>query len=299
MVGFLALANRHAHVADLAGLRAGLREAGFVEGHTIAIEERYCDGNPGRIVGFVEDLVKIGVQVFLVPGPAAARAVHKRTDTPVVAVALPYSNRHPDLFQALNKPGGSITGFSLGSEELSAKRIQILREVVPEMATLAIMHNGRDPIYREWGIETETAAHAQGLKAIRLELNAPDAAEIARLMQEARAAGAQGMIVIRDFISATMGEEIASSAARGGIAALSEQRDFCQAGGLLSYGANIPDLFRRSAVYIDKILKGSHPGDLPIQRPTAFDLVVNLKTANLLRLTIPPAMLVQATEVIE
>jgi putative ABC transport system substrate-binding protein len=148
-------------------------------------------------------------------------------------------------------------------------------------------------------METETAARAQGLKTIRLELNAPDAGEIARLMQEARAADAQGMIVIRDFISATMGENIATTAAKEGIATLSEQRDFCVAGGLVSYGANIPDLFRRSAVYIDKILKGARPGDLPIQLPTSFDLVVNLKTADLLHVTIPPAMLVQATEVIE
>jgi putative ABC transport system substrate-binding protein len=299
IIGFLAGATRNAHTADLASLRAGLKDAGLVEDRDIKIEERYAEGDRAKIGARVEELIAAGVAVFLVPGPAAARAVKKLTSTPIVAVALPYSNRHPDLFAALNKPGGSITGFSLGSEELSAKRIQILREASPGLKSLAVLRNGSDPIYSEWGIETERAAIAQGLEAIRLELNAPDSTELARLMQQAADAGVNGIIVIRDFLSASMGDQIAQSALGHKIAALSEQRDFCAAGGLLSYGANVPDLFRRSATYITKILSGAAPGDLPIQLPTKFDLVVNLKTAEALGIEIPPDLLVQATEVIE
>ncbi len=298
-IGFLAAAGRKAHVADLQSLREGLKQAGLVEGTSVAIEARYAEGDRTKIDGLIEELVQLGTDVFLVPGPAAARAVKKHTDAPIVAVALPYSNRHPDLFAALNKPGGTITGFSLGSEGLSAKRIQLLREAAPAITTIAVLHNGTDPIYLEWGLETEAAAKAQGLGVVRLELNAPDPAEVDKLMRQSASQGAQGLIVIRDFVSATMSEQIAKAAIAQKIAALSEQRDFCEAGGLMSYGANVPDLFRRSAAYIAKILGGASPAGLPIQIPEKFDLVVNLKTAAGLGLDIPPDTLVQATEVIE
>lgn len=298
-VGFLAAAGRKAHVADLESLREGLTQAGLVEGTSVAIEARYAEGDRTRIDGLIEELIQLGTDLFLVPGPAAARAVKKHTQKPIVAVALPYSNRHPDLFTSLGKPGGTITGFSLGSETLSAKRIQLLREAVPAITRVAVLHNGTDPIYSEWGLETEAAAKAQGLGASRLELNAPDPAEVDRLMRQSASEGAQGLIVIRDFLTATMSEQIAKDALVQKIAALSEQRDFCLAGGLMSYGANVPELFHRSAAYIAKILGGASPGELPIQIPEKFDLVVNLKVAHELGLDIPPETLVQATEVIE
>lgn len=298
-IGFLAAAGRKAHVADLESLREGLAEAGLVEGTSVAIEARYAEGDRSKVDSLIEELIHLGTDVFLVPGPAAARAVKKHTHKPIVAVALPYSNRHPDLFAALGKPGGTITGFSLGSETLSGKRIQLLREAVPTITRLAVLHNGTDPIYSEWGLETEAAAKSQGLGASRLELNAPDPAEIDRLIRQSAAEGAQGLIVIRDFLTATMSEQIAKDALAQKIAALSELRDFCLAGGLMSYGANVPDLFRRSAAYIAKILGGADPAVLPIQIPEKFDLVVNLKTAEALGFDIPPDTLVQATEVIE
>lgn len=298
-IGFLAAAGRKAHVTDLQSLREGLTAAGLVEGTSVAIEARYAEGDRTKIDGLIEELIGLGTDVFLVPGPAAARAVKKQTQKPIIAVALPYSNRHPDLFATLGKPGGTITGFSLGSETLSGKRIQLLREAVPSITKIAVLHNGTDPIYSEWGAETETAAKAQGLGASRLELNAPDPAEVEKLIGRSAHEGAQGLIVIRDFLTATMSEQIAKDALAQKIAALSEQRDFCLAGGLMSYGANVPDLFRRSAAYIAKILGGANPADLPIQIPEKFDLVVNLKTAEGLGIELPPDTLVQATEVIE
>jgi putative ABC transport system substrate-binding protein len=290
IVGFLAGANRSVHVADMAGLRAGLAEVGLVEGESIAIEERYADGDRSRIDGLIQDLVALDTAVFLVPGLVAARAVSNLTQTPMVTVALPWSNRHPDLFKALSKPGGSITGFSLGSEGLSAKRIQLLREAMPGLASLAVLHNGADPIYGEWGIETEAAAQDQGLTALRLELHKPDPPEVERLIRQAAADGAQAIIVIRDFLTTTMTPHIVAAANAAGLATLSEQRDFCMAGGMLSYGANVPDLFRRSAAFIAKILEGANPGDLPIQLPTKFDFVVNVLTAEALGLDLPPEL---------
>ncbi len=299
IIGFLAGASRNTHVADMTSLREGLGEAGLIEGRDVIVEERYANGDRKKIPGLIEELLALDVSVFLVPGLVAARAVSERSAKPMVTVALPYSNRHPELFKALNKPGGSITGFSLGSEGLSDKRIQILREAAPGVASLAVLHNGTDPIYREWGIETEAAAAAQGLRTLRLELKSPADEELASHFKRAAEAGVQGLIVIRDFLTATMTRQIAEAAIGARIAALSEQRDFCEAGGLLSYGANIPDLFRRSATFISKILNGANPGDLPIQLPTKFDLVVNTKAADALDLTIPPELFLQATEVIE
>lgn len=299
IVGFLAGANREVHVADMAGLRAGLAEVGLVEGETVAIEERYADGDRSRIDGLIQELIALDTAVFLVPGLVAARAVSALTSTPMVTVALPYSNRHPDLFKAVNNPGGTTTGFSLASEGLSAKRIQLLREAMPGITSLAVLHNGDDEIYSEWGVETEAAAKDQGLATVRLDLKKPDPAEVDRLIRQAAAEGAQGMVVIRDFLTSTMTPQIVAAANAARLATLSEQRDFCLAGGMLSYGANVPDLFRRSATFISKILEGANPGDLPIQLPTKFDFVVNVLTADALGLELPPELFLQATEVIE
>lgn len=299
IVGFLAGATRDSHVADMAGLRAGLAEVGLVEGESVAIEERYADGDRARIDGLIQELIALDTAVFLVPGLVAARAVSNLTNKPMVTVALPYSNRHPDLFKAVNNPGGSTTGFSLASEGLSAKRIQLLREAMPSITSLAVLHNGDDAIYSEWGVETETAAKEQGLATVRLDLHKPDPGEVERLIRRAAADGAQAMIVIRDFLTSTMTPHIVATANAARLATLSEQRDFCLAGGMLSYGANVPDLFRRSATFISKILEGANPGDLPIQLPTKFDLVVNVLTAEALGLELPPELFLQATEVIE
>lgn len=299
IVAFLAGANREVHVADMAGLRSGLAEVGLVEDQDVRIEERYANGDRTRIKGLIDELIALDAAVFLVPGLVAARAVSELTTKPMVTVALPYSNRHPDLFKDLSKPGGSITGFSLGSEGLSAKRIQLMRDAMPGVSSLAVLHNGADPIYGEWGVETEAAAKEQGLKAVRIELHKPDPADVERLVKGAVADGAQAMIVIRDFLTTTMTPHIVKAANAARIATLSEQRDFCVAGGMLSYGANVPDLFRRSGVFIRKILDGANPGDLPIQLPTKFDFVVNVITAKSLGLELPADLFLQATEVIE
>lgn len=299
VIGFLAGATRNAHLADMAELRLGLAEQGLVEGDHVIIEERYADGDRNRIAGLIQELIALDASVFLVPGLVAAQAVADLTTKPMVAVALPYSNRHPDLFQALNRPGGSITGFSLGSEGLSAKRIQLLREAMPTITKLAVLHNGADPIYGAWGVETEAAVAEQGLTPMRLGLVAPDPAQVEMLVRQAADEGAEGMIVIRDFLTASMTPQIVAAANAARIGALSEQRDFCVAGGLLSYGANVPDLFRRSASFIAKILNGAAPGDLPIQLPTKFDFVVNALAAESLGIALPEELFLQATEVIE
>jgi putative tryptophan/tyrosine transport system substrate-binding protein len=300
IVGFLALASRSSHVPDLEGFRLGLEQLGHVPGQTIVIEERYADGSAERLHVLLMELLNRGATLLVVPGLAAALAVRKQApQISVVAVGLPSTVVDPDLFASLHRPGGSVTGFSHFGEDLAAKRVELLREAVPNLTTVAILHNAVDPLYRAWGETTEGAALEQGLHAVRLGLSTPSTSDLAALMQSARAEGAQGLIVVRDFLTHTLQEEIVRAARDLHLATMAEQRLFVEAGGLMSYGASFPDLFRRAASYVDGILKGAKPGEMPIQLATGFELVVNLKVAAALGIDIPPAILLRADEVIE
>jgi putative ABC transport system substrate-binding protein len=217
----------------------------------------------------------------------------------VVVVALPSSNSYPDLFETLARPSRNVTGFSHIGPELAPTRVQILREVVPSLTAIAILHATTDAIYRKWASETENAAAAQGLRTIVLGLTSPSREELRMLVQKARRAGATGLFIVRDFITEVLREDIAQAAKEAGIAVVSEHRNFVEAGALLSYGASIPDLFRRAARYVVEILKGMNPAELPIQLPTKFELTINLKVTEALALPIPQSILLRADEVIE
>lgn len=278
----------------------GLKQLGHVEGRTIVIEERYADGSMERLHDLLAELVRRKIRLILVPGPSAALAVRRQVpDMPVVAMGLPFTVIYPDLFTSLRHPGGSVTGFSHFGEDLAAKRVELLKEVAPTIISVAILHNAVDPLYRAWGERTEDAARRQGLGTVRLGLGALSRAELAVLMQSARAAGTQALIVVHDFLTHTLRDEIVRAANTLHMVTMGEQPVFAEAGGLISYGANASDLFRRAATYIDAILKGASPAEMPIQLATEFDLVVNLKTAKALGITIPPLILLRADEVIE
>lgn len=182
---------------------------------------------------------------------------------------------------------------------MSAKRIELIREVLPGLDAGGILHNVVDPVFRDWGVETEAAVRAQGLRPVRLGLSAIDPAETERLIRSLRPAGASALIVIRDFLTHSLREPIYSTAIAERIATVTEQRDFAEAGAFLSYGADILDLFRRAAGYADRILKGDRPGDLPIQLATKLELVVNLRTARAIGIEVPPVILLRAGEVID
>jgi putative tryptophan/tyrosine transport system substrate-binding protein len=297
VIGVVALATRESHTVELASFRQGMRDLGHVEGKTFLVEDRYADGDPARSRGLLRDLLQGEVAVFVTFGPNAARIIRSMAPSaPVVAVALPDSD--DTLFGSLARPGGRVTGFSHIGTGLAPKRIELLKEAVPGLTTVAIV-TSEDIVYLKWGAETASAAQAQGLKTIILTLTSPSAAELASLIQSSRAADAQGLIVIRDFLTESLRAEIFRHAGTARLATLAEHRNFAEAGALLSYGASLADLFRRAAEYVDKILKGANPGELPIQLPTKFELVINLKTAGALGLTIPPTLLARADEVIE
>jgi putative ABC transport system substrate-binding protein len=205
----------------------------------------------------------------------------------------------PELFASLARPGGSVTGFASFGEEMSAKRIEFLREAIPGLAAIGVLHNATDPTFDAWGRLTETSARAQGLRAVAVPLASRDLAVLAAQMGALRAEGAGALVVVRDFLTSSLIEEIVAAAMAEGIAVIGDQAAYAAAGALFSYGASQTDLFRRAAGYVVRILRGEKPGELPVQLPTAIEFVVNLRTARALGLSVPHAILARADEVIE
>ena len=298
-VGFVGFARLEIDAVQLVPFRKAMVDLGYVEGRNIIIDARSAEGDVTRGLALLDELIARPVDVLLSPGPAAARAIVKKTNIPVVAVALPAVQSDPELFQSLARPGGSLTGFAAFGEEMSAKRIAMLREILPGLKTLGVMNNATDPTFSAWGAQTMQEARAAGLEPVRLGLTSASPAAVAEQFKSLADAGGNAMIVIRDYMTAAMQKEICQTGAEMKIAVIGQQGEFARAGALFSYGADIGDLFRRAAGYVDLILKGQKPADMPIQLPTKFELVVNLKTARALGLAIPPSMLVLADEVIE
>lgn len=296
---FLGLASEEADRPLLAALRQGLAERGHVEGRTILLESRHAGGDLGLASRFIDEMVRRPVDVFVAPGPAAARVIHRATRIPIVALGLPPIPVEQDLFASLAKPGGSVTGFSYFGEALSAKRIEALREILPNSSVLGILHNVADPVFRQWGVQTEDTARAQGFRPVRLGLRSSSLAEVTGHLQALRSQGGDAAIVITDFLTVSLKDEILRACAERGIAVITEWPAFVQSGALMFYGADIPDLFRQAAGYVDRIVKGERPGDLPIQLATKFRLIVNLKAARALNITVPPSLLASADELIE
>jgi putative ABC transport system substrate-binding protein len=279
--------------------RKALAELGYVEGRSVIVEALSTGGDVTRGLALIDAFIARPVDVMLTPGPAAARAVVRRSRIPVVAVALPAVQSDPDLFQSLARPGGSLTGFAAFGEEMSAKRIEMLREILPGLKKLGVMNNATDPTFSAWGTQTMQEAEKAGIEPVRLGLIAASPIAVAEQFKVLADAGGSAAIVIRDYMTAAMQNEICRVGAEMNIAVIGEQSEFARAGALLSYGANIEDLFRRAAGYVDLILRGQKPAEMPIQLPTKFQLSVNLRTARALGLTIPPTILVLTDEVIE
>jgi len=299
IVGFVGFATPEVDAATLVPFRKAIADLGYVEGRSIIIDAQSTGGDIGRGIALIEALAGRPVDVLLAPGPAAARAIVKKTSIPVVAVALPAVQSDPDLFQSLARPGGSLTGFAAFGEEMSAKRIEMLREMLPGLRKLGVMNNATDPTFSAWGAQTMQEARMAGIEPVRLGLTAASSAAVAEQFKVLLDAGGNAMIVIRDYMTAAMQNDICRMGAETKIAVIGQQGEFARAGALFSYGADIGDLFRRAAGYVDLILKGKKPAEMPIQLPTKFELVVNLKTARALGLTVPPTILVLTDEVIE
>ncbi len=277
------------------GFRQGLREVGYIEGQNITIEYRLAAGDVSRLPAMAGELVRLPVDVIVTDGQQSAVAAHEATRTIPIVMGAVGDPLAAGLIASFAHPGGNVTGFTLLAIELGAKRLELLKEALPAISRMATLWNpaqGRS--YRE---AAEEAARTLGVQLRTIEVAAPD--EIPGGFATAEAGGAEALDVLGDPMFWNQRSRIVALAAKLRMPAAYDAREYAEDGGLLTYGASVPENFRRAAGYVDKILKGAKPADLPVQQPTRFELVVNLKTATALGLTIPPAILARADEVIE
>ena len=299
VIGYLSAASRNE--AFTRAFRQGLAELGYVEGRTIVIEERYAGGDRGRIPELIEDLLSRNVDVFVTGGTVVTLAVLKRTTSvPIVTIAITDPSQLGSAVASLARPGGTVTGFASVSQDLHVKQLELLREIVPGLSIVARLARSMNSTTGAGAAERaflEGAARTLGITVRHVDLTTAE--RVGPQLQAARDAGAGALLVVRDFVIESMRDDIVRAARAARLPAASEQRAFVEAGGLFSYGTSFTDLYRRAAAHVDKILKGAKAGDLPIEQPTKFELVINLKTARALGLAIPQSLLLRADEVIQ
>lgn len=281
---------------ERAAFLEGLRELGYVEGKSIAIEYRSAGWNAELLPDLAEELVRLKVDVIVSGGGGAAAAARQATKSiPIVVPAAP-DPVAGGLAASLARPGGNITGTSLMAPELGSKRLELLKETVPRISRVAVLWNPVGVGKLEWQ-ETQAAARRLGVTVQSHEVrNADDLAKALEAMSKRRP---DAMTMFFDPQTSGYREILSDFALKNRLPTIFGAREFVAAGGLMSYGANVPELFRRAATYVDKILKGARPQDLPIEQPTKFELIVNVKTAKALGITIPPSVLLRTDQVVE
>jgi putative ABC transport system substrate-binding protein len=276
--------------------REGLRAAGYSEGRDVLIEWRSADGNYDRVAGLVGELVEQRVDVMVIDSTNASRAAKRATSTIPIVMALVADPVGSGLVGNLAHPGGNVTGLSMMMTDLSAKRLQLLKETVPRLTRVAVLWNPATPYHPKVIEELKTVAPSLSIALNFVPVRTPE--QFRPAFTAFSRAHAQALYVIDDALFISHRTTLINLASTGRLPAVYGQREFADEGGLMAYGVNLGDLLRRSAGYVDKILKGAKPGDLPIEQPTKFDFVVNLRTAKSLGLTIPESILVRADEVI-
>ena len=273
----------------------GLRELGYIDGKNIKIEHRYAEGRSNRLDALIAEFLRLKVDVIVVPGSPAIRAAKQATKTTPIVIVTQSDPVAEKLVDSLARPGGNITGLTRLTSELSGKRLELFKEAVPAISRVAMLIGGGK---LRGNVENyEAAARALNVTLLPVNLTV-SRSDLEGAFQSAVKAGANALIINRDAVTASFMTEIAEQAIKHRQPSMNEDSPYVEAGGLMSYAANDADQFRRAATYVDKILKGIKPGELPIERPTKFELVINLKTAKRIGLTIPPNVLARADRVI-
>jgi len=293
-IGFLITGTSTTYAPGIEAFHQGLREFGYIEGKTIIIEYRYAEGRSERLSELAQELVRLKVDVIVAPGTPGVQAAKQATKTiPIIfpGVADPVAF---GFVASLARPGGSITGLTNFSPELSGKRVELLKEALPWISRLAVLRDPRQP--PDSFKETQIAAQSLALKVQSLEIqNATDVETAFSQMSQERA---DAFITLPHAVVSFHQKRILELAGKGRLPSTHQDRLWAEAGGLMSYGPDTIYIYRRAARYVDKILKGAKASDLPVEQPTKFELVINLKTAKQIGLTIPPNVLARADKVI-
>jgi putative ABC transport system substrate-binding protein len=296
-IGVLVAAAPSSHGRLVAAFVQRLRELGWIEGRTVAIEVRWAEGRSERFAEIAAELVQLRPDVIVAEGTAATRAAKTVTQTIPIVMATSTDPVGNGLVASLHRPGGNVTGPSLQTAELAGKRLQLLTEIVPGLARVAVLSNPLNPSIVAVVEQTKAAAQSLGVEIHVVEAQAPDQFESAFAAVTRARAGA--LIVLPDAMLYGQHARIVTFATASRLPALFPEKEVAEAGGLIAYGPSIPDSFRRAATYVDKILRGAKPADLPVEQPTKFELVINLKTAKALGLDVPLHLQQLADEVIE
>jgi ABC-type uncharacterized transport system substrate-binding protein len=295
-IGFLVSATPSSHGQWVAAFARRLHELGWIEGRTVAIEYRWAEGRTERAAEIAAEFVQRNVDVIVTSGTAFVVAAKQATSVIPIVFAAAGDPVGTGLVASLARPGGNVTGLSIQQTDVAAKRLELLREVVPSLGRLAILGNVGGPAVVLDMREVQATARTLGLEVITSEIQRGE--DIVPAF-EALNGRADALYVCIDPLVNTHRIRINILAMAARLPTMHGSRDYVEAGGLMSYGPNFPDLFRRAGDLVDKILRGAKPGDIPVEQPTKFDLIINLTTAKALRLAVPPQLLARADEVIE
>jgi ABC-type uncharacterized transport system substrate-binding protein len=296
-IGILSSLSPAAVSARMDAFRQGLRELGYVEGKNLVIEYRYAEGKLDRLPALAAELVRLKVDVIVTGGPAVNRSAKESTITIPIVLSFDNDPVGNGFVASLARPGGNITGLSTFAPEISGKQLELLKEIIPKLSRVAVFGNSIQAGNPQALRETELAAGALGVRLHYLDVRSPKDIETA--FREASKGRANAVLVLGNVIVTSQPKQFVELAVKSRLPAIYWSPEFVEAGGLMTYSVSITDLFRRTATYVDKILKGAKPADLPVEQPKKFEFIINLKAAKQIGLTIPPNVLARADRVIK
>jgi putative ABC transport system substrate-binding protein len=297
-IAFLALNNPESARQLLGAFRQGMRERGWVDGQNIVIELRFADGKAKRLPALVAELINTKIDIIVATSSATAKVAKDATNTIPIVMATSADALGEGFVADLAHPGGNVTGMTyFVGPQIAGKQLELLKTAIPSAAHIAVLTNPTSGAHPAFIRESRIAARAFGVQLQVSEAGSPDQldAAFAAMVRERAAA----LLVASDSLFYGQRRRIVDLAAMNRLPAIYSQKEFVDAGGLISYGANLPDMYRRSAAHVDKILKGLRPGEIPVEQPTKFELIINLKTARSLGMTIPSSLMLRADEMIE
>ena len=295
-IGYLATVSPLANAVRIEAFRQGLRELGYVEGKNIVIEWQFAAEKPDRLPTLTADLVRLKVEIIITGGPPATRAAKQATSTIPIVMTFDPDPVGNGFVASLARPGGNITGLATFAAEISGKQLELLKEIAPRLSRVAVFGDSIQPGNAQSLKETELAARALGVRLQHVDIRSPT--DIEPAFREASKGHANALLVLGSPVLASQATQFADLAVKSRLPAIYSRSEFVEDGGLMSYGVSFTDLDRRAATYVGKILKGVKAGDLPVEQPKKFELIVNLKAAKQIGLTIPPNVLVRADKVI-
>jgi putative tryptophan/tyrosine transport system substrate-binding protein len=297
IVGLLSAGGGSVQAALNSAFIDGLRERGWVEGNNVVFETRNAEDRLERLPELAADLVRLKVDVIAAAGTLAPLAARQATTTIPIVLTAAGDPVGSGLVASLARPGGNVTGMSLMAPDLGAKRLELLKELLPRLSRVAVLWNAANPYSALVFKETEAGGRTLGIEVQSLDVRGPE--DLDGAFEATRRLRPDALITVEDPLTASYRKRIADFAAGQQLASLHGIREFVVAGGLISYGANLADLSRRAAYYVDKIFNGAKPADLPVQQPSKFEMVINLTTAKVLGLAVPATLIARADEVIE